>query len=172
MTIVITDSTILILLVKTDLFENLVEKYQNLVIPMEVFEEIVTNGKKSKKIDAYYIEERVTQNIIKVTKIHDIQKREKIMNDFGLHKGEAECITLYFEISADILGSDDKKTISVCKILKIPFFSVISFILLAVNEKILTKERAMMKLDTLTKIGWYKASVLDEIRDKILKMEV
>ena len=172
MTIVITDSTILILLVKIDLFDSLIEKFHDVVIPAEVFEEIVISGRKAKKEDAFFIEQRVKKNIIQVKNVEDIKKRDKIMDDFGLHKGEAECITLFFEISADILGSDDKKTITVCKILQIPFFSVVSFILLKVREKSLTKSRALMKLDKLTKIGWYKSTFLDGIREKINKMEV
>jgi predicted nucleic acid-binding protein len=170
MTLVITDSTILILLVKTDLLDLLQKKYHELVIPREVYEEVVVNGKAAKKEDAFYIEERIKKNCIKVKTLQNVLKRDNLMTDFGLHEGEAECIALYYEISADILGSDDKKTINVCKIFQIPFFSVISFILLSVTEKTLPKLNALLKLEKLEKIGWYKASFLDLIRERIEKM--
>ena len=79
---------------------------------------------------------------------------------------------LFSEISADLLGTDDMKTLKLCKMFKIPYFSIISFILSSISEKKITKSRALLKLEKLGKIGWYKTTFLEQIMEIINKMEV
>lgn len=172
MTIVITDATILILCAKIDLLDLVIKKFGKVIIPNEVYIEAVLNGKNRGKDDAYYIEQRIKNDHIEVMKIKSIQYRDELITQFRIHAGEAECITLFSEINAELLGTDDKKTINVCKILQISYFTVISFILLCIEERILAKSRAFLKLNKLQMIGWYKSSFLETIRSRIEKMEV
>ncbi|MHA1521368.1 MAG: hypothetical protein ACTSRK_14385 [Promethearchaeota archaeon] len=172
MTIVITDSTILILCVKINIFDILIDKYGIIYIPSGVYLELVVNGKKAEKEDAFFIEDRINNKLVKVIDIQNTKSRDKLMKDFKIHLGEAECIVLFSEIEAELLGTDDKKTINLCKMLKIPYFSVLSFIMLCISESRISKSRAVLKIRKLERFGWYKSSFLESIIENIQKIEV
>ena len=128
MTIVICDSSLLILVSKLEIIDLLVEVFGQVIIPPFVYLESVEHGKKLKKMDAFLIEKRINEGKIVKEKIKDISEKSKFMNDFNLHEGESESIILYFEKKADLLGTDDYRTIKVCKILNINYFTTLSFI--------------------------------------------
>ncbi len=172
MTIVIADSTILILCVKINIFDVLIDKYGTIHIPSGVYLESVVNGKKAEKEDAFFIEDRIINKFVKVINIQDTKSRDKLMRDFKIHLGEAECVVLFSEISAELLGTDDKKTINLCKLLKIPYFSVLSFIMLCISENRISKSRAVLKIKKLERFGWYKSTFLESIIEKIQEIEV
>jgi len=56
MTIVICDSSLLILISKLELLDLMIEAFKNVLIPQAVFIEAVEQGKKLKKMDAFLIE--------------------------------------------------------------------------------------------------------------------
>ncbi|GAH33656.1 unnamed protein product [marine sediment metagenome] len=89
------------------------------------------------------------------------------MNNFNIHEGEAEALIIYLEKKADLLSTDDNKTIRVCKILKIRYFTTLSFIFLLYNKKRISKEKSLLKINTLEKIGWYKKEVINYFIEKI-----
>ncbi len=167
MTIVITDSTILILLAKIDLIDILLEYYTEIYIPTKVFEEVVVIGKKLGKTDAFLIEQRINEKKIIIREISDTTTREKLMTDFNIHLGEAEALVLYFEIKGELLGTDEGKIIDICKIFHIPFFSCLSFILFGIEKNLLPKDQGLTKLHALRKYGWYATTLLDEVELKI-----
>ena len=172
MTVVITDSTILIIFSKTDLLDILFDFYGKILILVEVYNEVVVRGKITNKEDAFYIEDRIMKELIQIIDIKDFTYSANIQKDFNIHKGEAECIVLFFESSGNLLGTDDKKTLNVCKIFQIPFFSTISFLLLCVSKRKLSKSQASLKLDKLLQIGWYNKSIIESIKEKITNIEV
>ena len=171
MTIVITDSTILIILVKVNLIEELLKLYGNILIPEEIFNEVVIKGKKNMKDDAIYIEKRIQEGLIKIHSIKDTNHKEKLIKDFNIHDGEAECIVLYFEKKADILGTDDRKTRNICKIFNIPNFSCLSFVLFCLNKNIFTENQALIKLDKINEIGWYKKNLILQVKKQIMEVK-
>ena len=135
MTFLICDSSFLVLLSKLELLDLLIEVFEKIVIPESVFVESVDQGKESKKMDAFFIEKRIIDQKIIVEKIKELTEKENLMKNFNLHDGESEAIVLYSEKKADLLGTDDYKTLKVCKILNITYFTTPLFIFLCYSKK-------------------------------------
>ncbi|MHA2297591.1 MAG: DUF3368 domain-containing protein [Candidatus Hodarchaeales archaeon] len=77
-------------LLKLDLLQDLFEK---VLIPSQVFNEAVTEGKKNKYPDAILIEKAIDDGWIIVCEIDKQEQLTKIM-EFGVHEGEAAAILL------------------------------------------------------------------------------
>jgi predicted nucleic acid-binding protein len=172
MTFLICDSSFLVLLSKLELLDLLIEVFENIAIPQSVFVESVDQGKESKKMDAFFIEKRIIDQKIIVEKIKDLTEKENLMKNFNLHDGESEAIVLYSEKKADLLGTDDYKTLKVCKILNITYFTTPLFIFLCYSKKKLSKTRSILKFKELHKFGWYKKDLISEFIDRIENSEV
>ncbi|MGQ4875896.1 MAG: hypothetical protein ACP6IY_17665 [Promethearchaeia archaeon] len=167
MTLVICDSSFLIIISKLELLDFLIELFNEIIIPYAVFFEAVKQGKRFKKIDALLIEKRIDDKEIIVEKIKNLSEKEKLMKDFNIHEGEAEAIILYLEKNADLIGTDDYRTLKTCKILKIKYFTSILFIFHCFKNKKLSKERALLKMDKLYDFGWYKKEIIIHFKNKI-----
>ena len=130
------------------------------IIPQEVYNEAVIKGKKVKSKDSYLIENKINKNIIKVKKVKDKKRVNKIINEFGLAKGETEAIVLFLEERADILAIDDHKAINVCKIYKIPFMTALTFVINAFNTKLIMENEAKEMIQDLGVYGRYKDELI------------
>jgi predicted nucleic acid-binding protein len=171
MVLVVSDATMLIFLAKLDLIDFLLAIYSQIYIPEKVYVESVINGKFTKRLDAVMLEKYVENQKIKVQKVKKILEIKKMMIDFNIHEGEAEAIALYFQINADLLGTDDYRTLKTCKILKIHYFTTPMFIMHSVSSHKLIKAIALEKIQQLGKIGWYKNDILDFFHNEISKMK-
>nr|MDO8114767.1 hypothetical protein [Candidatus Sigynarchaeota archaeon] len=138
-----------------------------ITIPEAVRIEVVDKGKSTKKMDALLVEKRISDGKITVKKINDSTEKIKLQNDFNLHDGEAESIILYNEINANLLGTDDYRTIKTCRVQKVRYFSTPAFVYQSVISGHITKEIALLKLDKLSKIGWYKDEILEHFKKLI-----
>lgn len=167
MTIVICDSSLLILVSKLEIIDLLIEIFGRIIIPHSVYIESVELGKKSKKLDAFLIEKRIEEGKVVKEYIKNTSEKSRFIKDFNLHEGESEAIILYLEKSADLLGTDDYRTIKVCKILNIAYFTTLSFIHLCYKENLLSKEKTLLKYDKLNVIGWYKEELISYFKNKI-----
>jgi len=172
MTIVICDSSILILISKVEILDLLIEIFGEILIPQAVYIESVEQGKKFKKMDAFLIEKRIDEGKIVVIEIKDFSEKHKLIEDFNIHEGEAESILLYSEVNANLLGTDDYQTIKICKILKINYFTTPLFIFRCFANKLLSKGKSLQKYDNLSKLGWYKEDLILYYKNKILNSEV
>ncbi len=96
------DSSSLIYISKLDLWSTLVHLYENLIITRKVFEEVVEQGKLRGKSDAFIIERKINEKILK---IHSSNEQYPNLN---LGKGETETI---FESLKEKIPAllDDKK---------------------------------------------------------------
>jgi predicted nucleic acid-binding protein len=166
MAIVICDSSFLILISKIEMLDLLIESFEKIIIPQAVYFESVEQGKLFKKMDAFLIEERIKKRKIIVSNIEDIIKKDRLIKDLGIHEGEAEAILMYLEKGADLLATDDYKTIKVCKILDIKYFTNISFIMRSFLKKVISKEIALLKIERLQDFGWYKEDIIMDLKNK------
>lgn len=172
MTIIICDSSLLILLSKLEMLDLLIEAFDNVIIPQAVYSEAVTLGKILKKMDAFLIEKQVKDKKINLKQIKDIAEKENLIKNFNIHDGEAEAIVLYIEEKADLLGTDDYKTLKVCKILEIKYFTTLLFIIRCFSNNKLSKDSTLLKFENLKEIGWYKENNIIDYMNKIEKEEV
>lgn len=172
MTIVICDSSFLVLISKLELLDLLIEIFENIMIPHSVFIESVDQGKKLKKIDAFLIEKRINDQKILVEEIKDLTEKANLMRNFNLHEGESEALILYLEKKAMFLGTDDYKTLKVCKILNIKYFTTPLFIFLCYSKNKLSKNKSIAKYEELQEFGWYKEDLILEFKNRIENLKV
>lgn len=157
--LIVSDASTLILLEKILLLDKLSNNF-NLVIPREIYDEVVIKGKEMKSADAYAIEEKINNNLIKIIKVKDKEKLNQIIEDFGLAKGETEAIVLFLQEKANALAIDDHKAINVCKIYKIPFITALTFIITAFDKKWIKEKEARKMINELGIYGRYKDELI------------
>jgi predicted nucleic acid-binding protein len=171
MKIVISDASLLILVSKLDILDTLLESFGSIIIPEGIRVEVVDRGKEGKKMDALLVEKRIGDGKILMKKISNDEKKNKLMNDFNIHSGEAEAILLYIEEKADLLGTDDYQTLKTCKVLNIHYFTTPLFLLQSLTNKKIEKTFALRKIDRLAKLGWYKDEIIEYFTNAIKKVE-
>ena len=171
MVIIICDSSILILISKLEMLDLLIDAFEEILIPKAVFIESVDQGKKLKKMDAFLIEKKINEGKIIIENIKNLAEKEKFMNDFNLHEGEAEALILYSERKAELFGTDDYRTLKVCKILDIKYFTTPLFIIRCYVIEKLSKKMAMLKFEKLEEFGWYNEENIIEFKNQINKLE-
>jgi len=171
MVIVICDSSFLILISKLEMLDLLIEAFEEIIIPQAVYIESVEQGKAFKKMDAFLIEERIKKRKIIVSDIEDLSEKDRLIKDFGIHEGEAEAILIYLEKRANLLGTDDYKTVKVCKILDIKVFTTPSFIMRNFLKDTISREIALLKIEQLLEFGWYKEDLIMDFKNKIKSRE-
>lgn len=169
MTLVICDSSFIILIAKLEILDLLIKAFEHIMIPKAVYFEAVVHGKKLGKIDAFFIEKRIKDGKITVENIKDLKEQVNISKNFKIHEGEAEALVLYLEKKAELLGTDDYKTLKVCKILNIRYFTTLLFIYRCYSNNFLSKDVAILKYEKLQEFGWYKEALVEEFRKKIEK---
>src|SRR3989338_4603140 len=157
--IIISDASTLILLQKIDLLDKLVKSFE-FIIPEEVYKEAVIKGKEKKFSDSYQIENKIKQNLIKVKKIKNIYSVNKLLKEFGTAEDETEAIVLFLELKADILATDDHKSINVCRAYKIPFMTALTFVLDSFSREIVTKNTVRKMIESLGVYGRYKNELI------------
>ncbi|MGV9172601.1 MAG: hypothetical protein ACOC44_17085 [Promethearchaeia archaeon] len=172
MTIVICDSSILILISKLEILDLLIKAFKKVIIPSAVFKEAVEQGKLQKKMDAFLIERKIDDGKIGIENIKKVKEKKRIIRDFNLHDGESEAIVLYLEKNADLLGTDDKQTLKVCKIFGIKYFTTPLFLSRCYSNQMLSRQMSLLKFDKLLEFGWYKEDLIIYFKNKIKEESV
>jgi len=159
---IVFDASTLILLAKIELLDILLENYKKEII---ITETVLKECIKKKTFDALLIKKRVSESKIKVKQIKST-KTQKLMEDFKMNVGEAETILLAFNKKL-LVGTDDKKGISACKILGIPFATAIDFVLRANEKKLINKNQTKIKLENLSIYGWYEEKIIKDAERRL-----
>lgn len=164
--LVISDSSSLILLAKSDLIKT-VSKLFDIKIPGEVYKESVTEGKKKQREDAFIIEREIQNHRIDIVKTEHKEKINEVIRSFNLGKGEQESIALYLQLGADLLLTDDKKAITTSRVLKIRWATVPNLLPLLIQLNEIKRDKALDSLAKLQKYGRYRLDYLLEIENNI-----
>lgn len=96
---IVSNSTVLIYLGKLGRLDLLKKLFKKIVIPKEVFEEVVVVGKKGNHADAILVENAVNEGWILVQECTELPQ----LKEFGIDKGELEAISLAVQLKAQIL---------------------------------------------------------------------
>jgi predicted nucleic acid-binding protein len=146
---IISNSTVLIYLAKIGKLNLLKKLFIEVLIPVEVFNEVVVNGKKQQHLDAFLVEGAIEEGWIKVRKI----KIDKELMEFGIDKGEAEAISLAKSLGLAILIDQTHARIA-AKTLGLKPRGTIFVLLAALRKKYLTHEEYQDSLEELVKAGF------------------
>jgi predicted nucleic acid-binding protein len=128
-------------------------KTNSVIIPRAVYNETVVSGIKEGYLDAKKIN---TYILSKQINIKDVKKLISV----NINKGEREAISLYLEINADLLFTDDKKAINVCKLKNINYATTPEIIYKLYTLKKITKNKILFSMDVLSKEGFYKPEII------------
>jgi len=155
--IVVSDSTILIGLVKIGKLDLLKEIFSKLYIPEEVFKEVVERGKGkpgSKVIkEATWIESKPVKDKIQVAFLRG-----------SLERGEAEVLVLARELEADLILLDEEKARKSAAIAGFEIMGLLGLFILAKNLGLIHEVRPLVD-ELMIK----KFRISDKIIEKTLK---
>ena len=146
---IVSNSTVLIYLAKIGKLNLLKKLFIEVFIPVEVFNEVVVNGKEHQHFDAFVIEWAIEEGWIEVRKI----KVDKDLMEFGIDKGEAEAISLAKSLGLAILIDQTHARIA-AKAFGLKPRGTIFVLLAALRKKYLTHEEYQDSLEELVKAGF------------------
>lgn len=149
----IADSSSLILLTKARLLDNVAT--MNLCIPQQVYEEVVVEGFKRGFSDAILIDTFIKNRTIIIKKVTHHKEFP-----LTLGKGEKGVLELYYQEKADTIIIDDKKVITLCKLLLIPYMTVHMVIIDLLNKKNITKSETTNALKIIAQEGRYSSEII------------
>ncbi|NJN80359.1 MAG: DUF3368 domain-containing protein [Anaerolineales bacterium] len=127
--LIIADSSALIALATCNGLDLLLQVYEEIKIPEAVYAEIVAPEKS-------YADALGAFLVGRVVKVQPIQNK---FIKTGLGRGEIEAMSLYNQISADILLIDDQKARSIAEQNEITCIGVLGFLVIAKQKGIIPK---------------------------------
>lgn len=160
MKIVISDSSTLILLTKSNLIDIILVYFQ-IFIPSFVYKEIL-EGKKKGFSDAFRIEQLILSKKINIKDSNDKKLFNLIKNNYKLDVGELHAIVVAKENDYPIF-LDDKKGLVVCKIFNIESYTALNLLKVLFITKIINKIQFNLSLDLLKENARYSKEDLKEI---------
>lgn len=167
------DACTLIYLSKTKLIKPLTQSFQ-FHASNKVLEETVKKGKENLYKDAYYTEEMIEKDNIKILK-EDNSKTKRIMETFGIEEGEASTMTIYKQYNLDIVASDENKVQNICDAISIPFTYALAMFTHSCLDGEIPKKSISKYFWNLTKIGGYRLEILNmnkEVIEKSLEVKL
>ena len=154
--IVVSDSGPLIALSKLSLLSLLHELFAEIVIPMEVWREVVERGKGKHGSDV--VEKAEWVNVKEVNDLSvDILSKE-------IERGEAEAIILAKELDADLLLLDEKIPREIAKSLGLKVTGTIGLIYIALKQGIADGDFEEIVLELKRRGVWISGEIIEEVR--------
>ncbi len=146
---IVCNSTVLIYLAKIGKLSLLKKLFREVLIPAEVFNEVVIKGKENQHPDAFVIEVGVEEGWIEVKHIEAIAELE----EFGIDSGESQAISLAKSLDIPVLLDQTHARIA-AKALGLKHRGTIFVLLAALRKKLLTYEEYADSLEELVKAGF------------------
>ena len=159
---IVLDTSTLVLLAKSDLLPLLSENTR-LMIPREVEQEALA---KPELYDAQVIAQMIQMKTLQVSRETATLLCRQIQDDFGLGVGEAAALLLAKKTHAP-LATDDWLAIKAAKIMGIPFLTALHVLVALRKKGRIEKKSAIVKLETLQRIGRYHTQIIVDARENI-----
>ncbi len=164
---IVSDSSTLILLAKASVLET-VASVDVLAIPECVYEESAVRGKEKARPDSLVIEKLVAEGKIKVKKA-PAEEKEKLNSSFGITCGENQTVALAIAEKCPLVLTDDRKSMTVCRTLGIPYMIALDAVLDVYYSDRITREKAREAFDSITETGWLSEEIIKSRRDLLEK---
>jgi predicted nucleic acid-binding protein len=159
---VVADSTVLIFLGKLRRLDWLRAEYDPVLVPTEVYEEVVVNGKELGARDAVLVESAIEDGWIEV---HEIDRREDIRK-YDLEAGETEVLSLALARGHDEVLADEESVREVARLHDLRPRGTLYFLFTAVRDAEITFDEFLELLEKFLAAGFYldEAIYLEAIR--------
>lgn len=148
----ISNSSPLIYLAKISKLKLLRNIYDKILIPKEVFKEVVEEGKKLNQKEVILIEELINEKFISVEESRKLRKFEKLSQ---LHEGEIYAISLCLNLKEKNILIDDKEAYNFCKLIELTPIRTTAILLELLKEKIIDINEFKESLKNLSKEGFF-----------------
>lgn len=163
---IVSNSGPLMYLTRISKLNLLKEIFKEIIIPKEIYEEVVVIGKEGHFLDAWKIEEAINQGWIKVQENIIDKELEKLFSQIDL--GEIAVISLARKLKPDLVLIDDAFARFIAESFGFKVKGTIHVLLKAYSNKIIDKEEVKSLLRLLISEGFrmsseFYAQVLDEI---------
>lgn len=146
---IVCNSTVLIYIAKIGKLSLLKELFGEVLIPAEVFNEVVIRGKENQHPDAFVIEAAVEEGWIEVKEIEALRELE----EFGIDSGETDAISLAKSLGLPVLLDQTHARIA-AKALGLKPRGTIFVLAAARRKKLLSYEEYHDSLEELVKAGF------------------
>ncbi len=169
---VVSDSTILIWLSKIGKISLLEKLYKQVIIPHEVYNEVVTFGLQQGYSDAIVVKDSIQKGWIKVQKLDDLQtEHSQMILEYAeeLHHGELQAIILAQANNA-LLLMDESSGRAFAETWGLKVHGTIYIILQGLRKSIQTKEETIMAIYSLVEKGFrVEPSIILQVLEEIQK---
>jgi len=149
---VISNATPLIYLTKSGSIKLLKKLFESVLIPKEVYEEVVVKGKEEGFSDAIVVEEQIEEGWISIDNLGTDEKLVEHATE--LDKGETAVIKLAKEKDDPLLLIDDAAGRQIAKSFGLEVKGTLYVILRAYKEGYLTKDQSRDILDEIISAGF------------------
>lgn len=156
---IISNSSPLILLAKINKLSVLEKLYKKISIPYEVYNEVITKGKKENYSDAALIERHINE-VIFVTNLKPEYRKEaeKLREIIG--SGESEAIALCLQEKAKLLLIDNLEPRKIAQIKSIKCRSTPGILLEAFKNRIIVFNEYESAIKELSKYAWLSGDIV------------
>lgn len=148
----VSNSSALIYLSKLGKLELLQKLFKEIVIPREVFNEIVERGKEEKIAFTLVVEDAIHQGWLRIINCKVDQRLLKFAPELDL--GEVEVISLAREIKADLVIIDDASARRISESFGLNTKGTIYVLLKAFKKGLITQDEIKTLLDKLVFTGF------------------
>lgn len=149
---IVSNSTPLIYLSKISRLDLLKKLFGTVIIPSEVYQEVVIKGQEEGYVDANIIENAIRSGWIKVK---PVKKQKENLKEFReIHQGEIAVINLYFSEKADIVLMDEACVRQVARSFGLNVRGTVYVLLLARSKKLITTKQTKKLLEELIRVGF------------------
>lgn len=151
--ILVFDSTPLIYLAKAEILSKIPELKEEVVIPKEVYKEVVEEGKRKGKQDAFAVEKLVSSGKFKVNGTTDKKLFERLSANQTLSPADAETLALAKELKGTAI-LDESVARSVAELENISMHGSVFLLFLMNKRKIISKAEIRDFIDKIVGCGW------------------
>lgn len=165
---IISNSSPLMYLSKINKLDLLRTLFSKVIIPKQVYEEVVIKGKENKFLDYIKIENAINNNWVIIEESRIDKEIEKFISEIDL--GEISVISLAKKLKPELILIDDASARTIAESLGFNVKGTIYILLKAYKNKILNKEEMKSLLRNLISEGFrispeFYAEILDEIEN-------
>ncbi len=149
---IISDSSPIIVLGKQGKLELLKNCFNKIIIPREVYNEIIVKNQSNEVIS---LNKAINEKWII---IEDVEINE-LIEDAKIEKGEKEAITLAHKYKSSLI-TDDESAKYYSSLFNLEAHGTLYVLLLSYKNKIIAKDKAKELLDNIIKEGFYVSDIL------------
>jgi predicted nucleic acid-binding protein len=147
------DATPLIYMGKVNLLETVMLFPEAKYIPKSVYREVVEEGKKRGKPEAFLIEKLVKSDVIKLRTPADKRYLSSLMENPKIHKGDVDVLALAHELKGIAL-MDDEEARGMAEIEGIEHHGTVYLLLRMMKMELISKDETIAALNEMIRMGW------------------